>query len=245
MQKTENGCYVIIKEKELIGGDDMSFKNLIDNLTCEEKNNFDYYSQIRGVQQYKIIYETLEKIAPGEITYKDVNSFVRYDKAIKDVLYKYLGTLEEYIKTYIFANYDFKKEAKLTKKEYIFFNQLQALIEKKTVSLDEVSELYKRYRLNFKDMVDLLKEFERNGKFVPDELYLIKDLRNNVMHHSPLLFNINGAEKVNETKKLITLLIKHLPLDYPKYIAEDINDKTKHIKNNINEKLYSVLLCEF
>lgn len=170
MQKTENGCYVIIKEKELIGGDDMSFNNLIDNLTCEEKNNFDYYSQIRGVQQYKIIYETLEKIAPGEITYKDVNSFVRYDKAIKDVLYKYLGTLEEYIKTYIFANYDFKKEAKLTKKEYIFFNQLQALIEKKTVSLDEVSELYKRYRLNFKDMVDLLKEFEPNGKFVPDEL---------------------------------------------------------------------------
>lgn len=65
------------------------------------------------------------------------------------------------------------------------------------------------------------------------------------MHHSPLLFNINGAEKVNETKKLITLLIKHLPLDYPKYIAEDINDKTKHIKNNINEKLYCVLLCEF
>lgn len=222
----------------------MQFKDIIDSLSDEEKNNFEYYSKIRGIQQYEIIFNALNKIDSKLITYKDINSFVRYDKAIKDVLYKYLGTLEEFIKVHIFANYDFKNNAIITKNEYIFFNQLQPLIEQKNVPLNEISKLYKHFALNFKDIVDLLIEFN-DSMFDSKELLSIKDLRNDVMHHSPLLFNFDGAEKVKKTEKIISLLIKLLPLDYPKYIAEELNDRTEHTQKNINVKFHSLLLKEF
>ena len=60
----------------------------------ENKKNYDDYSKIRGAQQYRIIYETLVKINPN-VTWNDVNSFVIFDKAIKDILL-YSGAKTEY-----------------------------------------------------------------------------------------------------------------------------------------------------
>lgn len=224
----------------------MTFNEFISKLNVNEKRNFDYYSQIRGVQQYKIIFETLSKI-DSNITYNDVNSFIKYDKGIKDILYVYLGSLEEYIKVYIFSKYDFKNDVTHKKNisEYNFFSQIHALIEPKNVPLDEITELYKMYALNFKDMVDLLKEKEPNGKFNTDDLYKIKDLRNDVMHHSPLLFNIDGTDKVRETEELIKILYNTLPLNYPKYLAKDLNKKTRKYKEKLNNKFYDLLLQLF
>lgn len=222
----------------------MGFNEFIKNLNEDDRNNYDTYSIVRGKQQYKIIYNALSKY-DEIIAYKDVNSFVRYDKAIKDVLYKYLGALEESIKVHIFSHYDFKNDISLKKDKYIFFNQIQGLIEPKKVSMDEISELYKRYELNFKDMVDLLVEFEPVGVFDTNKLYEIKELRNDVMHHTPLLFSVESESLLMQTTKRITYLIDMLPKFYKQFIAEDINDKTNHTKKNIKEKFYSLLLKEF
>ena len=97
----------------------MEFKEFIEKLNSDDKNTFEKYSKIRGVQQYRIIFEALSKVDTN-IKFADVNSFVILDKAIKDVLFKYLGTLEEYIRNDILLRFDFDPEAELKKSEYHF-----------------------------------------------------------------------------------------------------------------------------
>ena len=88
----------------------MEFKEFIEKLNSDDKSTFEKYSKIRGVQQYRIIFEALTKV-DSNVKFSDVNSFVILDKAIKDVLFKYLGTLEEYIRNDILLRFDFDPEA--------------------------------------------------------------------------------------------------------------------------------------
>ena len=220
----------------------MTFNELIENLNPADKENFNFYSTVRGVQQYRIIFETLSKI-DSNITYKDVNSFIRYDKGIKDVLFKYLGTLEEYIKNDILINYDFAPDAILRRNEYHYFDKLPKCI-KKSQSKEEVTEFYKRFALNFGDIVSFIKEYMPN-KYDSKKLDEIVNLRNDVMHHSPLLFNCNFESTKNVAVNRIKYLINMLPLKYPKYIADEINERTERTKNNIKEEFYALLLEKF
>lgn len=43
----------------------MEFMDFIHNLNKEDKNIYEKYSEIRGFQQYKIIFETLKKKDPN------------------------------------------------------------------------------------------------------------------------------------------------------------------------------------
>ena len=107
----------------------MEFKEFIEKLNSDDKSTFEKYSKIRGVQQYRIIFEALSKVDTN-IKFADVNSFVILDKAIKDVLFKYLGTLEEYIRNDILLTFDFDSEAELKKSEYHYFKGLPKCIRK-------------------------------------------------------------------------------------------------------------------
>ena len=41
----------------------MKFKDFIEKLNNDDKSTFEKYSKIRGVQQYRIIFETLNKVS--------------------------------------------------------------------------------------------------------------------------------------------------------------------------------------
>lgn len=128
----------------------MEFKEFIENLNSEDKSIFKKYSKIRGVQQYKIIFEALNKV-DSNVKFADVNSFIILDKAIKDVLFKYLGTLEEFIRNDILLRFDFDPEAELKITEYHYFKGLPKCI-RKTNPADEITEFYKKFALNFGDL---------------------------------------------------------------------------------------------
>lgn len=98
----------------------MEFKEFIEKLNSDDKSTFEKYSKIRGVQQYRIIFEALTKV-DSNVKFADVNSFVILDKAIKDVLFKYLGTLEEYIRNDILLRFDFDPETELKKNRISLF----------------------------------------------------------------------------------------------------------------------------
>lgn len=217
----------------------MLYIDFISSLNDEDRENYNKFSKIRGTQQYKIIYETLLKI-DSNITYKDVNSFIRYDKALKDVLFKYLGTLEEYIKNDILLNFDFSSDAIIKKEDYHFFDKLPKCIEKSQPKY-EITEFYKRFALNFRDIVSFVREYCPN-KFDVNKLDDIVYLRNAVMHHSPLLFSYNFESTKDITMIRIKKLIELLPLDYPKYIISEINERTEKTTNNINNSFICLLL---
>lgn len=224
-------------EKEIF-----KFCDFIDALIIEDKENFLCYSKLRGAQQYRIIYETLKK-KNSDVTYKDVNSFVRYDKAIKNVLFKYLGTLEEYIRNYIVINFDFAPKQKISKNEYHYFVNLPTCIRKKQPN-DKVTLFYRKFSLNFGDLLSFIKKYSVDN-FDIKALEIIAELRNKVMHHKPLLFNMNYTSSKEAVCKKILQLKNALPYDCPQSLSIDLNKIRESTKNNISNNYFEFLLDEF
>lgn len=225
----------------------MGFKEFISSLSIKEKKNYDDYSKIRGEQQYRIIYETLVKI-DSNVSWNDVNSFVIFDKAIKDTLFKYLGTLEELIKNDLIVRYDFDPESNYKCEEYHYFKQLPNCVSKNQQA-DEITDFYKYFALNFGDMISFIEEYDKEvKKYDIQKLKIILKLRNNVMHHSPLLFNYNFESTSKETMEKINVLISLLPDRYKTGekggIVNNLRCINNKTKENISKAYYKCLLFE-
>ncbi len=223
----------------------MNFNEFISSLSYDEKKNYNNFSETRGSQQYKIVFETLSKI-DSNVMWDDVNSFVVFDKAIKDILFKYLGTLEELIRNDLLLRYDFASDSNYKKKEYHYFNSLPKCVLK-TQQPEEITDFYKYFALNFGDMISFIKEYDLNQNIYDvDKLNDIVDLRNSVMHHSPILFNYNYESTAEETLNKIQVLIDLLPERYKCGDKGGIINNLKYInsktKENISEAYYKCLL---
>ena len=218
----------------------MEYLDFIESLDEKDKNNYNHYSKIRGVQQYRIIFETLKKTNEN-VTYNDVNAFIMNDKAIKEKLFKYLGVLEESMKVYIIGHYDFDSIQKNEKKIYHYFNELPKLIDKDN-SNGEITELYKKFGLLFSSILELLKEYHVN-QYNIDDLKVVNELRNNVMHHSPLLFDYTFKSNANIVTKQIQALLRLLPAEYRKGLKKEINNTIEKTKKSVNENFWSYLIA--
>lgn len=221
----------------------MNFDEFIKSLSIEDKTNFEIYSKVRGVQLYKIIFEHLIKI-DSNITYNDVNSFVKYDKSLKDILFKFLGTIEEFIKVFIFSHFDLDENKKLQKK-YRYLSNIKKVIVSKEIPFGEITELYKRFSLIFSDIVDFLEEFDTTQFFNINNLNKVSELRNKVMHHTPLLFDSSGQSTVKINEDRIQALIDSLPDFYKQFIRDEINEKTIKIKGRVNKNYFDLILKTF
>ena len=224
----------------------MEFKEFISSLNDEEKKNYYDYSKIRGEQQYRIIYETLLKI-DSNVTWNDVNAFVIFDKAIKDTLFKYLGTLEEMIRNDLIVRYDFAQDSNYTREEYHYFKQLPKCVMK-TQQSDEITDFYKYFSLNFGDMVCFIKKYDiETKKYDVQKLDTVRLLRNSVMHHSPLLFNYDFESTSKTTLDKINVLIELLPNRYKGETGGIINALQKSnnkTKESISKAYLKCLLFE-
>lgn len=217
----------------------MQFEKFIETLNSDEKSTFEKYSKIRGVQQYKIIFEVLNE-TNSNVKFNDVNSFVILDKAIKNVLFKYLGTLEEYIRNDILLRFDFDPDVELKKSDYHYFKGLPKCIKKNNPA-DEITDFYKMFTLNFGDLVSFIKEYDLQT-YDTKKLDIITNLRNNVMHHSPLLFDFNFKSTVEQTLKGIDALVDMLPSDYKKGCIDNLKAPNNKAKSNISSAYYKFLL---
>ncbi len=217
----------------------MEYLDFIESLDEKNKNNYNHYSKIRGVQQYRIIFETLKKTNEN-VTYNDVNAFITNDKAIKEKLFKYLGVLEESMKVYIIKHYDLDSRQENEKKIYHYFNELPKLIDKDN-SNGEITELYKKFGLLFSSILELLKEYHVN-KYNIDDLKVVNELRNNVMHHSPLLFDCAFKSNANIVTKQIQALLRLLPVEYQKGLKKEINNTIEKTKKSVNKDFWNYLI---
>lgn len=218
-----------------------SFNEFITKLSKNDKRNFLKYRDIRGIHTYKIIYDFLAKI-DDKANYQDVNAFVIYDKALKQISYKYLGTLEDIIRNYILSNFDLVSKTCLKKEKYMYFSELPRCELK--INIDgTITELYKRYNLNFKAMIEFLKTYN-NNIFDIDKLNEIRKLRNRVMHHTTLLFDYNSNTIVNDTECKIKQLLIMLPIRYKNGLIKNINHITLKTKQRIKPNYCGYLLGE-
>lgn len=73
----------------------------------EERDDALFYIKVKGLSLHKEIYDYLLKENNNQaITWKQISDELRLDKGLRDTLYIYLATLEEYIRAYISNKYE-------------------------------------------------------------------------------------------------------------------------------------------
>lgn len=217
----------------------MDFNEFIASLNEKDMRNYLQYSPIRGIQIFKIIFNALSK-KNENVSYSDVNAFVKYDKALKDILYTYIGTLEDIIRKHIFEHFNLKNDIKY-KKRYENCCELKDIIIKMDNKNDDVTELYVRWSLMMKETIIFLDKYDKDA-FDLDTLENTRILRNKVMHHSTLIFDCYANSTKSDTQNLIQSLINILPDNYVG-LAKKINKITENTRKNI-KKVYECFLLD-
>lgn len=190
----------------------------------EERKKAEFYLEMKGIAFHKSILDYLcancGKTIPVE--WSDLSNELRSDKALRDILYKYLATLEEYIRAYISNKYenDAIQQVFWVDESRYDYNKIKTqLVNGKPLSktLEDVD-----FGTLIKQVKDL-PEFDRKQLFgdvgTDDNLDAVKDLRNAVSHHKFLRLyslktcNVDG----NESDSLfsnIRNLRQLLPMQY-------------------------------
>ena len=72
-----------------------------------ERDDALFYIKVKGLYLHTLIYDSLSKENNNQIvTWKQISDELRLDKGLRDTLYIYLATLEEYIRAYISNEYE-------------------------------------------------------------------------------------------------------------------------------------------
>lgn len=115
---------------------------MFDNLTFNsdaEKTEFAKYIHLKGECLHKQVYDILSEANNGSVTYYELSSLIRYDKKLRDKLYIYFATAEEYLKAQLTDRYD----ANVSSKYIHYPNEIKNLLNNlKARSLDTPSILY-------------------------------------------------------------------------------------------------------
>ena len=75
--------------------------------SVEERDDALFYIKVKGLYLHVEIYEYLLKENNNQaITWKQISDELRLDKGLRDTLYIFLATLEEYIRAYISNKYE-------------------------------------------------------------------------------------------------------------------------------------------
>ncbi len=152
----------------------------------KERKKAEFYLDVKGLAFHKSILDYLcencGKTIP--IEWSDLSEELRSDKALRDILYKYLATLEEYIRAYISNKYDKDVQQSFWLDEGRDYNKIKT-------QLSNGKPLYKTLEdIDFGTLIKQVKclpEINRQELFgsagTDVNLDAVKELRNAVSHH--------------------------------------------------------------
>ncbi len=205
------------------------YQNLI--LSEEDKPRAEKALNSKGVEKHILIKKRLLTWNDGDsIEYTKIASTYRYDKRIRNVLFKYISYLEEYYRAVILDNYINRIKQKF------WIEELQNKIEDFTYNLNDALE-----HIDFSSLLiqcqRLPKEIRAlcnfpKGKNLINNSIALKELRNAVMHNKFLILYrgydvcyVDGVDdnKSTSLKANILNLIQFLPMEVGKQCAKDIN----------------------
>lgn len=200
--------------------------------TKTQRKEYEKYKNIRGKYVYEHVILAIEEFEINNARYEDITSLLKYDKNLRDELYLYLATFEEYFKVKLFSE--------LCNNGSILINYKNFNDEKKNIIKKQENEdsLYYNSELSLGKLIELNKQHSLNN-FNEDDLDNIRKLRNSVMHHSLLTLGKEKEfaklqENLETTKKEIISLKNCLPADYQIGFRKVINKKP------INKKLEKI-----
>lgn len=188
----------------------------------KEKEDFEKYRRLKGTYLHLQVYNLLlEKNGANGVTYEELSSHIRYDKNLRDLLYIYFATLEEWLRAKLLERFDVPEGSK--KYEYHCFGRLQNELNEKHT---EISNLYYLLGPDFSDLMRICVEKDVT-QLNNDQIKRIKDLRNKIMHHNLLRFGVakdcNGLyAHFNTLEDKLNALLSALPPDYQQGLLTEI-----------------------
>ena len=194
----------------------------------EEEADFEKYRQLKGDDLYVQIFRILSEKTP-KVKYVTVRAYIRYDKNLRDMLYIYLATLEEYCKARLLHSFDVCVPKKNQCRRY------KDLVKNLVPRGDGESNLYYVFQPDFGDLMHICSEKEV-CKIKSSDQKTIKTLRNQTMHHALILFGNAKTEKelsdhFNTLEKQLNALVDALPREYRNGFLDDIvklNENSVH-----------------
>lgn len=220
------------------------YQNLI--IKDEDKDRAAKALRSKGVEKHILIKEKLLAWSEhDEIEYAKIASTYRYDKRIRNVLFKYISYLEEFYRAIILDAYvqDLNQE---------FWNKyLQANLKKYKNNLNDALE-----HLDFSSLLTQCQSLPEKvkacclfpQKHQKSNLFALKELRNAVMHNKFLLLYrgygkcyVNGVDNGRSAnlKANILNLIQLLPLEVGAKCLKDINS-CKEDRNDENDTVWDL-----
>ena len=218
-----------------MGGEMIKCKNkLFSELyfeTKEEENTFNEYLELKGIFLHLHVYRVMLQYQ-AKVLYSKLANYIMYDKGLRNVYYRYLSAVEEYYRAKLINKYDISKK----------FSNLKT----ETVNIDELipgndldSNLYMftfSKKFTFSKLIDLLDSLKLLETDEKNNLLMIKDFRNKVMHHNFLIISYheskeNVEEEIRQVEEISELVYKYLPDEMKGSFEYNIN-KCNHITEN-------------
>ena len=206
------------------------YKNLI--IDEEDKERAEKYLTSKGVEKHIILKEKLFNWIEGDkIEYSLIASTYRYDKRLRNILFKYISYLEEFYRSVILDEYRYRV------KKIQWIRDIKERLEEFNGDLNDALE-----HIDFSSLLiqtRMLPQRVKNKCLLPKTRNLkensiaLKELRNAVMHNKFLLLYrgyetcyIDGVDgsKSSNLKANILNLISFLPENVAKGCVKDIND---------------------
>lgn len=189
----------------------------------KEKQEFKKYSSLKGKYLYKQVYDILLEKNKGTVSYQELSSLIRYDKNLRDTLYIYLATCEEYLRALLLKSYDVASDSPKFE-QHCYKPLIDALKDKDDLSK---SNLYFKLDIDLSILIRICQEKGLININIQDRKY-IKTLRNHTMHHAMLLLGqANNLEEVhanfNVLEKQLNALLYLIPQEYQVGFIDSIN----------------------
>ena len=191
----------------------------------EERDNFEKYKKLKGLYLHKQVYDILLEANGGDnVAYRELSSIIRYDKNLRDTLYIYLATAEEYLRALLCEKYDVKESCKQFKGHC--FNELKKTLFEKIEGVTEKSNLYLKLEPDFHDLMRICVEMQCLT-ISDDTIKHAQNLRNHVMHHAVLIVGkatkyTEFLEHLKNIETRICALKEILPKEYIKGFGNSI-----------------------
>ena len=212
----------------------------------EEEVDFEKYRQLKGDDLYFQIFRILSEKTP-KVKYVTVRAYIRYDKNLRDMLYIYLATLEEYCKARLLHSFDVCVPKKY--QWHCYKELMKNLVPRE----NEQSTLYYGFQPDFGDLMHICSEKEVY-KIESSDQKAIKILRNQTMHHAMILFGnakteVELLEHFNTLEKQLNALVNALPPEYRNGFLDDIvklNENSVHGTKHLSKfglEVYNGRLC--
>ncbi|XMB86344.1 hypothetical protein RJG79_00675 [Mycoplasmatota bacterium WC44] len=201
---------------------------------------FDKHIYEKGLGVVEEVAKSLKVMSEAEyITSDDIIGFIRYDKFLREKLYKYLSVTEEFLRNELYKNLEYNGSRTIMYTKDYKFSDFK-VNEDNSYGYN----FFKKAKMLFSVIIDLYTHFDRqllmSFKFSLEDIKNIGNLRNLVMHHSLLIINQNSTEitkdsigdRVMLVTKYLMSLINVIPNEYRKGLITDIN------KSNLEKGVY-------